>query len=124
MSPLRLQALVLCSDEKILRVLRRVLSDLEIVIDHCAESDAAIHKLTRQRYEAIIVDCANGQPHRKCCAAPAPRLAINELSPSQFSIQKKLPMAPSIWARISRFTSPLLMSAPRPVSVQLGPYET
>lgn len=58
---MRLQALVLCSDEKILRVLRRVLNDLEIVIDHCAESDAAIHRLTRQRYEAIIVDCANGQ---------------------------------------------------------------
>jgi len=58
---MKLQALVLCSDEKILRVLRRVLSDLEISIDHCAEPDAAIHKITRQRYEAIIVDCTSEQ---------------------------------------------------------------
>lgn len=80
MSPLRLQALVLCSDEKILRVLRRVLSDLEIVIDHCAESDAAIHKLTRQRYEAIIVDCANGlaasQVLRSARTAPCNKRAV------------------------------------------------
>jgi DNA-binding NarL/FixJ family response regulator len=61
MSSMKLQALIFCSDEKILRVLRRVLSDLEIVFDHCSESDAAIHKLTRQRYEAIIVDCVNPQ---------------------------------------------------------------
>jgi CheY-like chemotaxis protein len=80
MSPLRLQALVLCSDEKIMRVLRRVLSDLEIVLDHCTESDAAIHKLTRQRYEAIIVDCANGlaasQVLRSARTAPCNKRAV------------------------------------------------
>ena len=80
MSPLRLQALVLCADEKILRVLRRVLSDLEIVIDHCTESDAAIHKLTRQRYEAIIVDCANAlaasQVLRSARTAPCNKRAV------------------------------------------------
>jgi CheY-like chemotaxis protein len=58
---MRLQSLVLCADEKILRVLRRVLSDLEISIDHCTDSDAAIHKLTRQRFEAVIVDCTSEQ---------------------------------------------------------------
>ena len=58
---MRLQSLVLCSDEKILRVLRRVLSDLDISIDHCTDSDGAIHKITRQRYEAIIVDCTSEQ---------------------------------------------------------------
>jgi CheY-like chemotaxis protein len=58
---MRLQSLVLCSDEKILRVLRRVLSDLEISIDHCTDLDAAIHKITRQRYEGIIVDCTSEQ---------------------------------------------------------------
>ena len=80
MSTMRLQALVLCSDEKILRVLRRVLSDLEIVMDHCTESDAAIHKLTRQRYEAIIVDCANGlaasQVLRSARTAPCNKRAV------------------------------------------------
>jgi c-di-GMP-binding flagellar brake protein YcgR len=80
MSTMRLQALVFCADEKILRVLRRVLSDLEIVMDHCTESDAAIHKLTRQRYEAIIVDCANGlaasQVLRSARTAPCNKRAV------------------------------------------------
>jgi hypothetical protein len=54
-----LKSLVLCSDEKIVRVLRRVLSELEIEIDHCTEPDGAIRKLTRTRYEAVIVDCTD-----------------------------------------------------------------
>jgi DNA-binding response OmpR family regulator len=56
---MNLQALVLSSDEKILRVLRRVLSDLEIKIEHCNDSEAAIRKLTRERFEAVIVDWAD-----------------------------------------------------------------
>jgi DNA-binding response OmpR family regulator len=52
-----LKALLLCSDDKILRTLRRVLSDLEIGIEHCSDADSAIQKLTRQRFEALIVDC-------------------------------------------------------------------
>src|SRR5215831_10264899 len=52
-----LKSLVLCADEKIVRVLRRVLSDLEIGIEHCTDPDGAIHKLTRQRFEAVIIDC-------------------------------------------------------------------
>jgi c-di-GMP-binding flagellar brake protein YcgR len=54
-----LKSLVLCSDEKIVRVLRRVLSDLEIEIEHCSEPDGAIRKLTRQRFEAVIIDCTD-----------------------------------------------------------------
>lgn len=56
-----LQSLVFCSDEKILRVLRRVLSDLEVQVDQCGDADSAIHKLTRRRYEAVIVDCTDEQ---------------------------------------------------------------
>jgi CheY-like chemotaxis protein len=77
---MRLQSLVVCSDEKILRVLRRVLSDLEISIDHCGESDAAIHKLTRQRYQAVIVDCADqrvaSQVLRSARTAPCNKRAV------------------------------------------------
>jgi len=40
-------------------VLRRVLSDLEVKVEHCTERDAAIRKLTRDRFEAVIVDCAD-----------------------------------------------------------------
>jgi DNA-binding NtrC family response regulator len=54
-----LKSLVLCADEKIVRVLRRVLSDLDIGIEHCTDPDGAIHKLTRQRFEAIIIDCTD-----------------------------------------------------------------
>jgi DNA-binding response OmpR family regulator len=54
-----LKSLVLCSDEKIVRVLRRVLSDLEISMEHCTDPDGAIHKLTRRRFEAIIIDCTD-----------------------------------------------------------------
>jgi CheY-like chemotaxis protein len=52
-----LQALVVCSDDKILRVLRRVLSDLEIGVELCGNADSAVRKLTRQRFEAVVVDC-------------------------------------------------------------------
>jgi c-di-GMP-binding flagellar brake protein YcgR len=53
-----LKSLVLCSDEKIVRVLRRTLGDLDIGVELCADSDAALRKLTRERFEAIIVDCS------------------------------------------------------------------
>lgn len=52
-----LQALVLCSDDKIIRVLRRVLSDLEIGVEFCEDADSAVRKLTRRRFEAVVVDC-------------------------------------------------------------------
>jgi len=54
-----LKCLLLCSDEKILRVLRRVLSDLEIEVEDCSEPELAVRKLTRQRLEAVIVDCSD-----------------------------------------------------------------
>jgi DNA-binding response OmpR family regulator len=56
---MNLQSLVFCSDEKIVRVLRRVLSDLEIAVERCSDADSAIRKLTRQRFEAVIVDCTD-----------------------------------------------------------------
>src|SRR5437867_13004564 len=52
-----LQALLLCDDDKVVRVLRRVLSELEIGVEHCTDADAAVQKITRQRFEAVIIDC-------------------------------------------------------------------
>ncbi len=54
-----LKSLVLCSDEKVVRVLRRILGDLDIDVDLCASSEAVLRKLTRQRFEAIVVDCSD-----------------------------------------------------------------
>jgi len=52
-----LQSLVLCSDDKIMRLLRRVLADLEVGVEQSDNADSAVQKLTRQRFEAVIVDC-------------------------------------------------------------------
>jgi c-di-GMP-binding flagellar brake protein YcgR len=75
-----LQALVFCSDERIVRVLRRVLADLEITPEHCADTDTAIKRLTRQRFEAVIVDCTDeksaSQVLRSARSAPCNRRAI------------------------------------------------
>jgi CheY-like chemotaxis protein len=56
---MNLKSLLLCSDEKIVRILRRTLGDLEISVEHCAGSEVALRHLTRGRFEAIIVDCAS-----------------------------------------------------------------
>jgi hypothetical protein len=53
---MRMRALTLCADEKILRVLRRVLADVDVELDHAADPEHAIGKLTRWRFEAVIVD--------------------------------------------------------------------
>jgi hypothetical protein len=58
---MNLKALLLSSDDKTVRVLRRVLSDLEIDIEHCAAPDEAMRRITRQRFEAIIVDGADAE---------------------------------------------------------------
>src|SRR5579872_1464409 len=55
---MNLRSLLLCSDEKIVRVLRRTLGDMDISVEHCSSSEVALRHLTRERYEAIIVDCA------------------------------------------------------------------
>ena len=77
---MNLKCLLVSSDEKTVRILRRVLSDLEIVVDHCENADAAIRKLTRQRFESIIVDCAipdeGAGVLRAAKAAPANNRAI------------------------------------------------
>jgi len=74
-----LNALLLCSDEKIVRVLRRTLGDLEIAVELCHSADAALRELTRRRFEAIIVDCAGeGAPQvlRSARSAPCNKQAV------------------------------------------------
>ena len=75
-----LRALIVGSEEKIVRVLRRVLSDLEIAIETCPDAGAAVHKLSRQRFEAVIVDCADehmaSQVLRSARSAPCNKRAV------------------------------------------------
>ena len=56
-----LTSLLLCSDAKIVRMLRRTLGDLDIGVEHCNDADSALRKLSRSRFEAIIVDCADAR---------------------------------------------------------------
>jgi c-di-GMP-binding flagellar brake protein YcgR len=74
-----LKALLLCSDEKIVRVLRRTLGDLDIAVELCPNAEMALRKLTRQRYEAIIVDCAGegaAEVLRSSRSAPCNKQAV------------------------------------------------
>ncbi|MGA9355637.1 MAG: PilZ domain-containing protein [Terriglobales bacterium] len=78
---MNLKSLLLSSDEKTVRVLRRVLGDLEISIEHCTGSDAALRRITRQRYEAIVVDCSDRENAanvlRATKAAPVNKRALS-----------------------------------------------
>jgi DNA-binding response OmpR family regulator len=56
-----LHCLLLSNDDKAVRVLRRVLSEIDVDVEHCSGADAALQKITRQRFEGVIVDCAT--PH-------------------------------------------------------------
>ena len=75
-----LHSLLLCADDKVVRVLRRVLSEMEIALEHCSEADSAVQRLTRQRFEAVIVDCTEPEIASKVLkgtrSAPANRRAI------------------------------------------------
>src|SRR5215467_15007960 len=52
-----LQCLLLSSDEEVVGVLRKVLREIDVKVEHCSDSDAAVQKITRQRYGAVLVDC-------------------------------------------------------------------
>jgi len=54
---MNLQSLLVCSDDRTLRILRNVLNDLEIEVEHSADPTAATKKLADQTFEAVIVDC-------------------------------------------------------------------
>jgi c-di-GMP-binding flagellar brake protein YcgR len=75
-----LQALLLSSDDRTVRILRRVLGELEIGVEHCADGENAVRKLTRQRFEAVIVDCENSSNAERILkgvrAAPCNKRAV------------------------------------------------
>jgi CheY-like chemotaxis protein len=54
---MELQSLVLSRDERIVRVLKRLLTDLEISVEHCEDADAAMKLLTRTKFDGVFADC-------------------------------------------------------------------
>jgi CheY-like chemotaxis protein len=77
---MNLQSLVVADDEKTVRVLRRVLCDLEIDMEHCTDPDSAVQQLTRNRFEAVIVDCTDeelaGRVLKSARLAPCNKRAV------------------------------------------------
>jgi CheY-like chemotaxis protein len=53
------QSLILSSDEKTIRALRRVLGGFQIAVELCRDVDSTIRELTRRRFEAVILDGEN-----------------------------------------------------------------
>ncbi len=51
-----LRSLLLSGDDNTVRIVRRGFKDLEVGLEHFAESDAALLHLTKNRYDAIVVD--------------------------------------------------------------------
>lgn len=54
-----LQSLLVSADDKVVHVLCRALSDLQIGVEHCTDLDSAVQKLSHQRFEGVIVDCTS-----------------------------------------------------------------
>jgi DNA-binding NarL/FixJ family response regulator len=54
---MNLNSLLVCSDGRAVRVLRNVLSELEIHAEHCADPASAAKKLAQHNFEAVIIDC-------------------------------------------------------------------
>lgn len=79
-----LKVLLLSSDDKSVRVLRRVLSEIDVDVEHCGHADEAVQKITRNRFEAVIVDCAT------------PRIASSVLKATRSSPANKRAVAVAI----------------------------
>jgi CheY-like chemotaxis protein len=54
---MNLTSLLVCSDDRALRVLRSVLGELEIDVEHCADDASAAKELAQRSYGAVIIDC-------------------------------------------------------------------
>jgi CheY-like chemotaxis protein len=54
---MNLTSLLVCSDDRALRILRSVLGELEIHVEHCADTVSAASKLAQHSFEAVIIDC-------------------------------------------------------------------
>ena len=115
-----LLALVFSADDKVVRVLRRVLSELEIGMELCADAESAIHKLTRKRFEAVIVDCADQRTASRVLRS-AHSAPVNKRAVAVAILRRQTESAAvSIWGPTSFFTSRFHPNAPKPVSGLFG----
>ena len=55
------KALLFCPEQKTLRTVTQILSELDFEIEACHEPFAAVKRLTTEHFDAIVVDCENEQ---------------------------------------------------------------
>ena len=55
-----LKSLLMCGDGNTAEILRRILLELDIRVEHCWDSPAALNKLMADQFDAIVLDCEPG----------------------------------------------------------------
>src|SRR5437899_12245657 len=55
-----LKSLLMCGDGNTAEILRRILLELDLGVEHCWDSAAAVNKLMADRFDAIVLDCEAG----------------------------------------------------------------
>ncbi len=73
------QAVLVCPDEKLARVVAHVFSELDFAVETVHEPFAAVKKFMAQRYDAIVVDCEN-EPNATLLFKSARNSSFNQSS--------------------------------------------
>jgi CheY-like chemotaxis protein len=72
-----LTSLVVCADRKAVQVLGKILQELSIGVENCADLGAAASRLAAEHFDAVVVDCKD-QPAATELIASIRRMPINK----------------------------------------------
>ena len=81
---MELQCLLLTRDDQVIRVLRRVLEDLEIGVDVFTGADKAAEQLEQRKFDAVVIDCDD--VHNAITVLCSVRLTPSNKSSTVFAI--------------------------------------
>ncbi len=81
---MQLQCLLLTRDDQVIRVLRRVLEDLEVGIEVHTGADKAAEALENRKYDAVLIDCDD--VHNAITVLCSVRLTPSNKSSTVFAI--------------------------------------
>src|ERR1051326_8762387 len=81
---MELRCLLLTRDDQIIRVLRRVLEDLEVAVDVCTGADKAAELLEQRKFDALMIDCDD--VHNAITVLCSVRLTPSNKSSTVFAI--------------------------------------
>jgi CheY-like chemotaxis protein len=81
---MELRCLLLTRDDSVIRVLRRILEDLEVGVEVCTGADKAAEELERRKYDAVMIDCDD--VHNAITVLCSVRLTPSNKSSTVFAI--------------------------------------